>query len=353
MSLVARLEAINQRFLVLQFGISRQLGFLDGVFLLVGDGIAPRDALRLTMNSGSPIDHVVARGMLGKLREGLPISSGMHSLFRHDIAAAVAAAEQSDNFAEAGKKVVEHLREQMQTRQNIASKLLRPVVYLAFAVGLYAMFSTLIWPRFENLAPTDVWHPLARANYEIGLFFAHYWYVILGSLALLGFVSRHLLITWTGAGRLQMDRVWPLSLYREVVAANSLESLGTLLVAGHDFRTALATVIKYASPYAKLYLSQVSRRLRDGRNIPRALDVGLFTKDDMRRLRILAEFKGLRGAMVRMGVASRQAMLSRLKIMATALSTTGLIIVAASYAALVLSMYLNSSNLQSQAAGAL
>lgn len=347
-----RLRALNDRFLALQFNVSRQLDFLDDIFLLIGDGIAPRDALRLSMNSGDPISKVTARNMLGKLREGLPISSGMYGIFRQDVASAIAAAEQNAEFAEAGKKVVAHLREQMKAGQDIVSKLLRPLAYLGFAVGLYAMFSLLIWPRFESLASTESWHVMARINYGIGLFFVNYWYFIIAGLVLGVLGLRYLLVNWAGSGRQRVDHLWPLSLYRELAAANTLEALGTLLVAGHDFRTALATVSKYASPYMKLYLGQVRRRMRDGRNIPRALDIGLFTQGDMSRLRMLAEFQGLRGAMVRMGVIARQDILARLRIMATTLSTVGLAIVAISYAALVLSMYLNSSGLQSQLTGA-
>lgn len=348
MNLARNLRALNDWFLAKQFGMSRQLDFLDGIFLLIGDGIAPRDALRLSMNSGDPIAKHVARNMLGKLREGLPISSGMYGIFRQEVASAIAAAEQNAEFAEAGKRVIEHLREQTRAGQDIIGKLLRPLFYLAFAIGLYAMFSLLIWPRFENLASTESWHPLARFNYGIGLFFANNWYFIIAGLVAFVLGMRYLLHNWASAGRQRLDNLWPLSMYRELVAANLLEALGTLLVAGHDFRTALATVNKYSSPHVKLYLGQVRRRMRDGRNIPRAMDIGLFAKDDMSRLRMLAEFQGLRGAMVRMGSIARQEVIARLRSTATTLSTLGLGIVAISYAALVLSMYLNSSGLQSQ-----
>lgn len=348
MILSERLDALNRKFLAMQFSLDRQLDFLNGIFLLIGDGIAPRDALRLSMSAGNPIDNVVARSMLGKLREGLPISSGMHGMFRHDVAAAVAAAEQSDDFSTAGQQVVEHLREQAQTRKGVIGKLLRPAAYLGLAVGLYAMFAVMIWPRFETLAALDSWHPLARANYAFGLFFVNYWYLVLASLALLALGLRYLLVNWSGPMRWHFDRLWPMNLYREVMAANALESLGTLLVAGHDFRTALATVNRYASPYAKLYLRKVQLRLRDGRNIPRALDVGLLTDADMSRLRLLAEFKGLRGAMVRMGETARKAVMARLTAMATLLGGIALTVVAVSYAGLVISMYLNASSLQSQ-----
>lgn len=352
MTIKERLKEFETKFYYMQFNFSRQLNFLDGIFLLIGDGIAPRDALRLTMNAGDPIDTAVARNMLGRLREGFPLSSSMRDLFRHDVAAAVAAAEQSSDFAGAGLKVVRHLREQLETRQGVVGRLLRPLAYFVLAIGLYSMFSAIIWPRYEDFAPIDTWHPLARTSHIFGLFFVNYWYLVVAGLVLLGLTVRYLMINWTGTLRLYLDQLWPLTLYRGIQAANTLESLGTLLVAGHDFRTALAMATKYASPHTKQYLTKVRYRLRDGRNIPRALDVGLLTDNDISRLRLLAEFKGLRDAMVRMGATSRQILMKRLGAMSALLSAMGLAVVAASYAGLVLSMYLNIANMQTQLTGA-
>ncbi len=345
MSLAQQLDRLNTKFLLLQFTLTKQLDFLEGLFFLMSDGIAARDALRLAMNTGDPLDRGAARIMLEKLHQGLHISSGMRSLFREDLASAVAAAEQSENFAAAGQKVVEHMREQLASRQNVTVQLLRPIAYMAIAAGLYAMFSAQIWPKFEELSPVDSWHELAQINYRVGQFILDYWIFIILGLVLASYGARLLLRRWVGLGRQQVDRLWPLSLYRGLIAAHVMEFLGTMLVAGHDFRTALATVVQHSTPYSHMYLTKVRRRLRDGYSIPRSLDIGLFTAADMSRLKLLAEFQGLHGAMVKMGASSRQSILTKLKIMAGTLNTFGLILVAAAYAGLVASLYLNSSTM--------
>ncbi len=350
MTLSKRFDDLNRRFLLLQFTFSKQLDFLEGLFILMSDGIAARDALRLAVHSGTPMDRTAARSLLRKLSEGRQLSSGMREFFKDDLSQAVAAAEQSTNFAENGKKVVEHMREQMATRQGVVSKLVQPLVYITIAAGLYAMFAISIWPRFEALAPAETWHFLARFNYRTGAFIVNFWPILLIILGTATFTAQYLMKHWTRHGRAAADRIWPLSLYRYLSAAHVMEFLGTMMLAGHDFRTALATVDRHSSPHASMYITRMRRRLRDGRNIPSAIDVGFFASSDIAKLKLLAEFQGLNDCMIRMGTLARQDVLARLKRMATTFNTIGLTIVAGSYGGLVSSLYLNSANLQQSAA---
>ena len=341
-----RLERFNTAFIAAQFTLSKQLSFLHGLFTLMADGIATRDALRLLMNTGTPIDQYAARAMLLRFREGRGIASGMQQIFQPELVSAITAAEQSDNFAESGLKVVGHVTQQHEAGRGVVAKLSRPFLYLLFSAGLYVLFAAQIWPRFEELVPTEHWHPLARNNYLIGLFVMHWWWLTLALLVLMTILCRLMLRHWRGRGRLVLDRLWPFTLYRQLVGANVLEFVGTMLVAGHDFRTALATVQQRSIPYANLYINVMRRRLRDGRSIPRAMDVGMFSNADISRLKLLAEYKGLRDVMISMGSASRDSVLSRFKLMADTLNVVGMALVALSYAALVGSLYLNSNNLQ-------
>lgn len=349
MTLTQRLDHLNQQFLLLQFSLAKQLDFLEGIFILMADGIAARDALRLAVHSGTQMDRNVARKLLGKLAEGLQMSSGMRGFFKDDLAHAMAAAEQSTDFAANGKKIISHMREQVAVRQGVIGKLVQPAVYIALAAGLYAMFAISIWPRFEALAPVETWHFLARINYRIGTFVVDFWPFILLLAGALSFGFQYLMKHWTRYGREAADRIWPLSLYRHLSAARMMEFLGTMMLAGHDFRTAIATVARHSSPYAGMYITKMRRRLRDGRNIPNAIDVGFFASADMAKLKLLAEFQGLNECLLRMGTLAQREVLGQLKRMAATLNTLGLAIVAAAYGGLVSSLYLNSANLQNQA----
>lgn len=342
------LTKADAKLLSMQFGLRRQADFLENIFLLMEDGIAIRDALRLVAGSDAPIDRNVARHMLDRIQEGLPLSSSMSGLFRRDVIGAVAAAEQSETFAKSGLNLVEHLREHFKTYRQVAGKLLRPIPYLAFAVGLYVMFAVMIWPRFEIVSSPETWHPMAYVNYTIGLFVADYWLWLLVAPMVVAYLAWLLLRRWVGLGRQTLDRIWPFSLYRNIAAVNVISHLSVMLIAGHDFRAALTATARNATPHSLLYLNQMNHYLRAGYSIPRALDVGLFTKNDMNRLKILAEFKGLYTALVRMSATSRETALAKLRVTATVLNTIGLALVALSYALLVVSLYLNATNMQQQ-----
>ena len=342
MNLRATLGRLDEAFLMLQFGASlpKQLAFLEGVFALMSDGIPPRDALRLTASAAAPLDRQVARHMLRKLREGRAMSSCMDRLFRFDVVSAITAAEQTENFSGNGITVLRHIRGQYDARSGVFRQLLMPALYVILACGIYAFFAALIWPKFATLILPEQWPATAKATYGIGSFIANFWMVMVAVVVVLIVGMRLLLRRWTGRGRRLLDRVWPFTLYRVLLAANALESVGTLLVAGHDIRTALATVSRHASPYTRMYFDMMRRRLRDGRSVSRALDVGFLNRRDMYRLNLLAEHQNLRRVMVSTGVAAREGVLAQFRVTAGLLNTLALVAVAASFAALILSVYL-------------
>ena len=341
-----RLENANNAFLLAQFGVARQVSFLDGVFTLVKDGIAPRDALQLMVRTGDQIEQQVARALIRRMREGMSLARGMERLFRPDLTFAVAATEQSERFGEAGLGVVEHMREQLETRQGVIGKLAVPLLYVFFAAALYGAFAYAIWPRFEAMVPLESWNRLAYSNYTVGKFIIERGPFVLAFLGLAGFAVGVVLRRWSGPRRRLLDRVWPFTLYRGLAATGVLESLGTLLVAGQDFRTAVNTAARHSAPFVRYYLELVRRRLREGHNIALSLDVGFFADGDMARLKLLAEYHGLREVMVRMGVASRRAILAQLRAIANALNFAGIALVAFSYAGLIISLYLLSMQIQ-------
>ena len=341
MNLRETLARLDEAFLMLQFGVSlpKQLTFLEGIFALMSDGIPPRDALRLTATAAAPLDRQVARHMLRKLREGRAMSSSMDRLFRFDVVSAITAAEQTENFSENGAIVLQHIRNQYEARSGSLGQLVKPGFYVLFACAVYVVFALMIWPKFEAVLSPEQWPAPAKAAYGIGLFIANFWAVMVGGLILAAAGIRLLLRRWTGGGRRLLDRVWPFTLYRVLLAANALESLGTLLVAGHDIRTALSTVSRHASPYTRMYFDLMRRRLRDGRSVSRALDVGFLDRRDMFRLNLLAEHQNLRHVMVRTGMAAREGVLAHFRVTAGVLNTVGLCVVAASFAVLILSIY--------------
>lgn len=335
---------LDEAFVMVQFSSSlpKQLAFLEGIFALMSDGIPPSDALRLTATAAAPLDRQVARQMLRKLREGRAMSSSMDRLFRFDVVSAITASEQTENFTENGTTVLRHIRGQYEARSGVLRQLVMPGLYILLACGVYAVFAVLVWPKFETVLAFAQWPAPAKATYGIGRFISDFWVVIVAAVAIAFVGMRLLLRRWSGRGRRFLDRVWPFTLYRVLLAANAIESMGTLLVAGHDIRMALATVSRHASPYTRMYFDMMRRRLRDGRSVSRALDVGFLNRRDMYRLNLLAQHQNLRQVMVRTGVAAREGVLSHFRMTAGVLNVLGLLLVAASFAALILSVYMTA-----------
>lgn len=344
MNLRATFTKLDEAFVMAQFSSSlpKQLAFLEGIFALMSDGIPPRDALRLTATAAAPLDRQVARHMLRKLREGRALSSSMDRLFRFDVVSAITASEQTENFTENGITVLRHIQGQHKARSGVVRQLVMPGLYILLACGVYAVFALLVWPKFETVLAFAQWPAPARVTYGAGRFISDFWAVIVAAVVISFVGIRLLLRRWSGRGRRFLDRVWPFTLYRVLLAANAIESMGTLLVAGHDIRMALATVSRHASPYTRMYFDMMRRRLRDGRSVSRALDVGFLDRRDMYRLNLLAQHQNLRQVMVRTGVAAREGVLAHFRMTAGVLNILGLFLVAASFAALILSVYMTA-----------
>ena len=345
------LDRLDEAFLKWQFrhSMTKQLAFLEDLFHLMGDGVPLSDCLVLVGRVANSLDRRIARWMLRKLDEGGTILEAMTGIFRQDVVAAVAANYASGKIAESGTQVLERLREQWESRRGVATQLVRPLLYLAVSFGLYAGFSLLVWPDFIialSAAEAAEMPALAMFAHQVGQFVVQWWEVLLFGVAFAAATIGVALRTWANVLRRLADRVWPLSLYRGLWAANSLEELGTLMVAGEEVGTALETVKTYGTRYSRMYLDRIVRRLEEGYNLSEMLDVGFLSDYDMARLKVLAEHQGLRATIMMTGTASRRATLARIRSTAQALDVAILALVALSFALLIGSVYLAASTMQ-------
>ena len=145
------IEEIEDRFLRWQFGRSMrmQLAFLEDVLLLMADGIPLSDALTLIGQVSSRVEQSVARWMLRRLDEGDTMSDSMIGVFRFDVVGAISAVGELD-VAENGLRVLDRLREQHKGRGDAVAELVRPGIYLTFALVLYAFFAWQVWPSIRG-----------------------------------------------------------------------------------------------------------------------------------------------------------------------------------------------------------
>ena len=345
---MADIANLEQAFLRLQFRASRnhQLNFLDVLLRLTADGIQPSRVCEHIRDIGAPMDRAVADVILRGLDEGRSVGDAMARIFAMDIVSAIGAAEQSGGIAENGMTVLRRLLEQRDAKKGVYAQLSLPVFYLLFAGVLYVGFALEVWPEFERAAPLTGY---AKIAYGIGLAIMDWWPAVLGIVVVAPLLLRLLLRRYVGGGRRLLDKVWPVSLYRDLLGANALDDLGTLMAAGQEPRMAIETVSRAAPPYARAHFDNMQRRLDEGRNISEILDVGLIGRRYLAHLKLLAEHRNLRETMAATGVAARNAALSRVKFTARVLNLLGLAIVAVSFAALISGVYFAAQDVQSQA----
>lgn len=343
---VQSLAGIEEGFLRWQFRLSvdKQIEFLDGMIRLLSDGLPLHAVLGHVQQVGEPLHRAVAGVLLRKLDEGLPVDEAMGSMFRFDVAAAIGAARESGDLSETGMPVLERLRDQQDARRGVIAQLGRPVLYLAVAATLYAMFSLYVWPRFEEGDFTL--HPMAEAIHAVGLFVAANWHIGIAIIIVTLLIARYLLRSWVGTTRRGMDRVFPMTLYRGVQAANTLEEVGTLLAAGHEPRTAISALETHATPWLRMYLDQMRRRLDEGADLAGMLDVGLLMGRDMARLQLLADFRDLRTTIALTGVAARNLILAKVRRTAKVMETLGIALVALSLVFQIGAIYLTALEIQ-------
>ena len=336
---------LNRAFLRLQFRLLRnqQLSFLDALLRLVTDGVQPSRVCEHVREIGSPLDRAAADSVLRGLDEGRSIGDAMAQVFQPDIVAAVGAAEQSGGLAVNGLAVLKRLEEQRDARRGVYLQLFAPVIYLLFATALYVGFALRVWPEFEHVAPLE---GFALFAYQVGIFVLGWWHMLIAVVVVVPLLARILLRRYTGAGRRLLDHIWPVSLYRDLLGANALDDLGTLMSAGQDPRTSIETVSHSASRYGRMYFDAMRRRLDEGHNIADILDVGLIARRHLAHLRLLSEHRNLRETMAATGGSARNDALGRLKATARLLNVMGLAIVAISFASLIGGVYGAAQNVQ-------
>ena len=339
---------LDEQFLLWQFRASQaaQLDFLDDVIRLMADGIPLADTLDYLREASNQISAAVAAAMLRRLDEGSTMDYAMAGIFKRDVVGAVGAAQHAGDLAETGPAVLQRLRQQQEARKGAMGQLIKPALYMAFACALYAGFAIQVWPKFETVSGTENWPAIARQSYAVGSFFVNWGATAVVGLVVGGIGFTQLLRRWTGSGRRLLDRVWPFTLYRGLLAANALDQLGTLLTAGQDPRTALETLSEHAPPYGRMYIDRMRLRLDEGANLAEMLDVGFVAASDMSRLKLLSEYRNLRQTMALTGAAARSAILARIQRIAKALDSGGLAVVGLSFAVLILSVYQTANLMQ-------
>ena len=299
------------------FGIKKQLAFLEDFYVLINDGIPPNRAIDMMVAATKGLTREVAAHISQKIGEGSPLADGMQEWFAPSIVEIIRVGETGGALAQTMQSAIKALSQHSVAIGALVGAVSYPLMVLAMASYLMVYLNGAVFNQFRAIKPESDWPPAGQQFVEIATFVQSWWWaVILGVVLLIAFM-RYLLINYTGTLRATLDRYPPFNLYKRLIAAQFLETIGLLVENGIVFKSALKVMQYNASPYLSTHLLSMELLLSTGKNnIADVLATGLISTDDLMRLRVMAEVKGFEHGLIRMGIRGGESTIATLKLIA-------------------------------------
>ncbi|MBL8490363.1 MAG: type II secretion system F family protein, partial [Rhodocyclaceae bacterium] len=249
----------------------------------------------LAEKEARPGSRAVLEGLLGRLREGLPLSAaleGQPRLFPPLYVAIVRASERTSDLPEALRRYVAY-RQQVEA---LRSKLIAAALYPALLIGVGGLVILFLLgyvvPRFSRIYEDlgDRLPPVSRLLLEWGrLVEAHGALLVLGLAGTVVFLVH--LLSRPGTGEKLLDLAWRLPALGERLRifqlARCYRTLGMLLRGGIPVMPALGMVGGLLAAALGDKLTQAGEWIRGGRPVSDAMEAhGLTTPVALRLLRV-------------------------------------------------------------------
>lgn len=287
----------------LQFGKKAQLSFLEDFSTLINDGIPPNKAVEMMTKVTKGISRDVAVLLSQKISEGQPLAEGMRDWFNVNVVEIVRVGEEGGVLNETVKSAIESLSQQAGIMGGFISAISYPLVVMGVASSIIVYLDNSVFIQFRQMKPLDQWPQAGRDLLFVADIIESWWWLAIVLVVATIIILRRAMTHYTGEFRPLLDKVPPFSFYRRLVAARFLETLGVLVANGVVFKQALKVVQYQASPYLASHLILMEHLLSMGKgNIAEVLETGLVDEQDILRLRVMAEVKGLEHGLVRMGI---------------------------------------------------
>lgn len=336
------LEKLNY----LRFSSKEKQDFLEDLSSMLNDGIAPKAALEIQLQISKDIQLVLVKKMLDSLAAGRELADGMEGFFPHHIVETIRAGESSGTLGRTLEITTEHMRSQNSVLGSFISAILYPVVVIIAACAVTVFLKHSVLSQFAQIEPVAFWPENGRIVMAAATFLQNWWWAVVVILiaALIGI--SYFLRTNTSGFRRMLDH-WPLfSIYRKMVAAQFMESLGILIANGIVFKQGLKLLAVNANPYLSWHLLLMDHRLSRGTfNVAEVLETGLLEQKDVLRLEALANVKGFEVALERQGRESAKNAVRTLGLLGKGLGGLFLGIGAGMAAYLIMALYAVGSSL--------
>jgi len=293
---------LRKRLRHLQFSRKQQQAFLEDLSMLMDDGVPMSQAVDTIRQVSEGSTKQVAAQIARSIAQGKQLAEGMRGWFSRPLIEVIRSGETSGTLAKTIKSAAQSFSQQTNALSTFVSTLVYPtlIVVLAFIMLVFVKQSVL--DSFSSIKPIVTWPDIGQTLYRLGYLTQHWWWlvtlIIVGSI----YAITRLLEQLTGDLRDLVDEIPLVSLYREITAARFMETLGLLISNGIVLKKALSIMHREAAPYLSWHILKMEFRLSGGQeNIADVLDTKLIKREDIVRLRVVANSKGFDHALISLG----------------------------------------------------
>jgi type II secretory pathway component PulF len=310
-----------------RFGGKAQLSFLEDLYLLINDGIPANRAIEMMAQVTTGVSREVALSLVDSISKGKPLAEGMKEWFTPNIVEIIRVGEAGGALAQTMKSSINMLAQKGSSMGAFIGAVSYPFVVIIMGCVMTLYLQKSVFTQFAQIKPMEQWPSEGQQLMALANFIKSYWWLTIITVILMVIGLKKAMANYVGELRPFLDNYPPFSFYRKLAAARLLETLGLLVSNGVVFKSALKVMQYQANPYIGSHLAQMESLLGKGKsNIADVLDTGLVDKQDLTRLRVMAEVKGFEHGLVRMGVRGTEAAIATLKIISKALGGLFLII---------------------------
>ena len=287
---------------VLQFWPKQQQMLLSDIYSLTQDGVPLAQAIDTIEAIHDGIVNKVSLEMSHALAQGQSLASGMETWYPLTITEIIRSGEEGGTFAQSLESAVKYYEERVFAMKMAIQSLVYPIIVIVVALVMLVVIKNSVFNNFAAIKPVASWPSTGQQVYALANFIQNGWWFIVFILLALGVGLYYVLQNVTGEVRHQLDRIPLLSLYRDLVAARFMETLGLLLTNGVALKEAFQIIARHAQPYLSWHLILMEYHLGGGmEDMADVLDTSLITRNDMLRLRVMAKGKGFDQALVSLG----------------------------------------------------
>ena len=290
----------------LQFTPKKQQALLEDLANLLEDGVSVNQALKLMEGfATSHLDLEVLRQMQLKMSEGEPFVLGLVGWCQNNLIDIILAGEEGGTLVDSIRMAANTVQDQNAGMDAFIQGLIYPGTMLIAGLAMMVYIGSTVFPRFISIKPSSEWPAIGQQALAFATFIKDFWWLVIIIIAAIVFTVNYILKNYVGEFRETFDKFIPFSIYRQIVGAHFMETLGLLIRNGVPLKQCLRITQKNAQPYFFSHLVLMEYRLSGGRdNIADVLDTGIIDQQDLARLRVIAVGKGFEEALIRQGKRS-------------------------------------------------